>query len=684
MWDEFDAIVPPPSCVCEKSKSYVDHMQYLRLFAFLMGLNETYGHARCQILMMIHLPSVSKAYAMIMADESQRVTSSMRTGGDMIKVTSLYAGRGNYSRNNRFEGDKNDSSVNTGRDNYNTKKKVNWNLLCEHCKIYGHTKKNCFTLVGYLEDWKFKKGGQGAEPNYNQSRGMNSAKGKCIANNVQVEKCDDESRSDVFGGVNTGSKHEQGAYDFHSIHTNLQAFAARPDYTPSQYKKIMKLLNEEEDAGAVDMANMTGIFDDIVPCSVSNRTGDYVAVMSTNNDTHKRGNKWIVDSGATCHMTSNLGNLDHVNTSDKILGRRAYLPNGQTTLITHSCSCRVLENVLVVPDFKHDLLSVSQLNKQLKYYVCFFPEFCVFQDLSNGEVKGIGKEVDGLYYFSNHFSHDGPDNVGDKVMMTKTGGTNGMVWHNRLGYPFVKVLKQLSLVEKESDVRMSLVSNQFKRQVSRIRSDNGTEFFSKECSVLLSSLGIIHESSCPHTPQQNGVVERKYRHILEVARALRFQGSITIRFWGESVTTAVYLINMMLTEVLQEQSPYQVFHSTMPKLDHLRTMGCLGYATTLVKEDKFSPRANDCVMICYASTQKGYLLYNLSLKKFIASRDVIFKEHVFPFSKLHDKHMPPFVRQVFIDDELLPAVTEVHDLNPVVSDDGHQQPDHDTTIEEVE
>lgn len=69
-------------------------------------------------------------------------------------------------------------------------------------------------------------------------------------------------------------------------------------------------------------------------------------------------------------------------------------------------------------------------------------------------MKGISKEVDGLYYFSNHFSHDGPDNVGDKVMITKTGGTNGMVWHNRLGHPSVKVLRQLSLVEKESDVRM--------------------------------------------------------------------------------------------------------------------------------------------------------------------------------------------------------------------------------------
>ena len=66
------------------------------------------------------------------------------------------------------------------------------------------------------------------------------------------------------------------------------------------------------------------------------------------------------------------------------------------------------------------------------------------------------------------------------------------------------------------------VKNQFGTTVKTLRSDNGREFFNSQCSDLLSSLGIIHQSSCPYTPQQNGVVERKHRHILEVARALKF------------------------------------------------------------------------------------------------------------------------------------------------------------------
>lgn len=55
-----------------------------------------------------------------------------------------------------------------------------------------------------------------------------------------------------------------------------------------------------------------------------------------------------------------------------------------------------------------------------------------------------------------------------------------------------------------------------------LKSDNGTEFFNSTLNPLLTTLWIVHQSSCVATPQQNGVVERKHRHLLEVARALRF------------------------------------------------------------------------------------------------------------------------------------------------------------------
>lgn len=85
----------------------------------------------------------------------------------------------------------------------------------------------------------------------------------------------------------------------------------------------------------------------------------------------------------------------------------------------------------------------------------------------------------------------------------------------------------------------SMVYNQFDVGIKVLRSNNGIEFFNSDMSDLLSKHGIIHQSSCSYIPQQNGVVERKHRHILEVERALKFQSHIPSRFWGDCVMTAV-------------------------------------------------------------------------------------------------------------------------------------------------
>lgn len=70
LWDEVDALMPCPSCNCPESRNYAQHHNYQRLLQFLMGLNETYAQCRSQILMMSPIPTLNKAYSVVIDHES--------------------------------------------------------------------------------------------------------------------------------------------------------------------------------------------------------------------------------------------------------------------------------------------------------------------------------------------------------------------------------------------------------------------------------------------------------------------------------------------------------------------------------------------------------------------------------------------------------------------------------------
>lgn len=167
---------------------------------------------------------------------------------------------------------------------------------------------------------------------------------------------------------------------------------------------------------------------------------------------------------------------------------------------------------------------------------------------------------------------------------------------------------------------------------------------------MFAANGILHEFTYVETPEQNAVAERKHQHLLNVARALLFQAKVPIRFWSECILTVVYLINKTPTPHLNNNSPYELLFDKSPQYDHLKILGCLAFASTLISSrNKFTSRARACVFMGYPQGIKGYKLYDINTHEFFISRNVVFHENVFPFNKLNIETsvIDPFSTVVF-------------------------------------
>ncbi|RVW29177.1 Retrovirus-related Pol polyprotein from transposon TNT 1-94 [Vitis vinifera] len=115
-------------------------------------------------------------------------------------------------------------------------------------------------------------------------------------------------------------------------------------------------------------------------------------------------------------------------------------------------------------------------------------------------------------------------------------------------------------------------------------------------------------SSCAHTSQQNGVAERKNRHLVEIARTLLLHSNVPFRFWEDAVLTACYLINRMPSSILHDQIPHSLFFPDQP-LYFLppRVFGCTCF-----------------VHILTPGLQKGYRCYSFETHRYFLSVDVTF------------------------------------------------------------
>ena len=114
-----------------------------------------------------------------------------------------------------------------------------------------------------------------------------------------------------------------------------------------------------------------------------------------------------------------------------------------------------------------------------------------------------------------------------------------------------------------------------------------------------------------------------------MARSLLKSKNMPGSFWGEAVTTTVYLLNRAPTKAVIGKTPYEAIYGRKPNVSHLRTFGCVAHVKTAEPHlSKLADRSTKMVFIGYErnSGTKAYRFYDPHTKRLRVSRDVVFEE----------------------------------------------------------
>jgi histone deacetylase 1/2 len=178
----------------------------------------------------------------------------------------------------------------------------------------------------------------------------------------------------------------------------------------------------------------------------------------------------------------------------------------------------------------------------------------------------------------------------------------------------------------------TLVELQFSLKIKSVQTDWGGEYC--KLNKFFQTIGIHYRLICPHTHEQNGIVKRCHRHIVETGLTLLGQCSAPLRFWNYAFESSVYLINRMPTLVLQNISSFECLFRRTPDYNFLRTFGCFCFPSLRpYHAHKLDFRSSPCVFLGYSSSHLGYHCLDLESDRIYVSYHVRFHENVFPFAK---------------------------------------------------
>ncbi|XP_062088793.1 uncharacterized protein LOC133795356 [Humulus lupulus] len=295
------------NCTCGGVKKLQEHYHMEYIMSFLMGLKDSYSQVRGNILLMDPLPDLSRTFHLVTQEENQRSDITVDSTSSM--AFSLQSNRSSTQR-----------SDSTTSKSYPPRRN---RPFCTHCNTLGHTIEKCYKLHGYPPGYKQKSSKEASTNQFNASED--------IHNNARPEQAQVNPKDAAANQFNTTT--------------------FLPQLTATQYQQLLNLL-----ATQAPSMNST---------EPSSSTGNPEIVLSTNSFIPVI-DSWIVDTGATRHICSNVNTFQFLN---PIFPTKLILPNNDSLLVHPSGSIAinqdlVLTEVLYVPSFKYNIISVSCLTIQ--------------------------------------------------------------------------------------------------------------------------------------------------------------------------------------------------------------------------------------------------------------------------------------------------------------------------------
>ncbi|GKD39214.1 retrovirus-related pol polyprotein from transposon TNT 1-94, partial [Tanacetum coccineum] len=341
---------------------------------------------------------------------------------------------------------------------------------------------------------------------------------------------------------------------------------------------------------------------------------------------------FIVDSRCSKHMTGNLKLLNLVQVNITI--KRFYYVEG----------------------LNHNLFSVGQFcDADLE--VAFRKSTCYIRDFKGNDLLTGSRGTD-LYSITLQ-DISTPDPI---CLMAKASSSQAWLWHRRLsclnfdtinmlskydivtGLPKLKFVKDhlCSSCEFGGKLNESLFTQRlpgaqkdgynfytwtYVVPCRTVRTDKGIEFLNKTLHAYFAKEGIEYQTSTAQTPEQNGVVERQNRTLVEVARTMLSATKVLLFFWAEAIATACFTQNRSLVIPRHEKTPYHIINGRKPSVKFFHIFGSLCYILRDGENlDKMKEKGDACIFVGYSTQSRAYRVYNKRTRVIVKTIHVNFHE----------------------------------------------------------